>query len=124
MGIINYKFYLPQSNLSLRLLNPLLISHQFEFVVLLQIITAAINAQAVAPNATYIPVLSGGSSSLFGNAVLGFVAASASVINSSLMLFHVTLTCNGAFMFRPIVYSSGCFSDLCMVLSWSAFNAV
>jgi hypothetical protein len=112
MGIIYYKIYVHA--------NPTTSAHsgaQFEFVVLLHIITAAISAQAVAPNATYILVLSGGSSSLFGKAVLGFVAASANVTNSSLMLFHVTLTWRGAFMFNAMVYSSGCFSDLWVVLS-------
>jgi hypothetical protein len=85
--------------------------HQLALVVLLHIIPAAIKAQAVAPSATYKLVLSGGGSSLFGNAVLGFVAASASVTNNSEILFHVTLTCNGAFIFRFKVYSSGCISD-------------
>jgi hypothetical protein len=65
---------------------------------------AAMAAQAVAPIAIYKLVLSGGSSSLLGNAVLGFVAASARVTNSSLMLFHVTLTCKGAFIINAAVY--------------------
>src|SRR3954469_2418493 len=85
---------------------------------------AARSAQTVAPTAIYTAVLSGGSSSLLGDATMGFVAASASVTNNSLILCHVTLTCNGAFIFTLNAYSSGCISDLCVVLSKSAFKAV
>jgi hypothetical protein len=92
-------------------------------VVRLQIMNAAAAAQAVAPKAIYRLVLSGASSSLFGNAELGFVAASARVTNNSLMLFQVTLTWSGAFIMRFAVYASGCVSLRCVVLSRSAFNA-
>lgn len=57
-----------------------------------QIMNAATPAQAVAPKARYRPVLSGSGSSLRGKAVLGFVAASANAINSSLILDHLTVT--------------------------------
>lgn len=94
-----------------------------ELVDLLQIINAANAAQVVAPNAIYKLVRSG-ASSVFGNAVLGFVAASASATNSSLILCHVTLTCSGADIFSAAVYASGCSSLLCVVLSQSALSAV
>lgn len=69
-----------------------------DVVDLRQIINAASAAHVVAPRATYKLVRSGGGSSLFGNAVLGFVAASARPTNSSLMLLQVTLTCSGVAM--------------------------
>lgn len=65
---------------------------------------AATAAQVVAPRARYRLVLSGGGSSLFGNAVLGFVAASAKATKSSPILFHLTLTWSGVLIIKLEVY--------------------
>lgn len=57
------------------------------------------------------------SGSVRGLAVLGNSAASATLANSSLMDVHDAHTCSGALMPSSRVYSSGCISKRCVVLS-------
>ena len=71
----------------------------------------------VTPAAMYRLVRSTGSGSVRGLAEPGYSAASAMLTNSSEMEVHAALTCNGADMPSARVYSSGCKSNLCVVLS-------
>lgn len=93
------------------------------YVVLRHIKYSVSTVPAATPAAIYRFVLSTGSGSVLGDAVFGYSAASAIVANSSEILVQLALTCIGADIPSARVYSSGCRSERCVVLSRSALSA-